>query len=56
MQSSIFGWRLQAAIDDYKMKLDDPGSRGAVLFAVCRGKVRGWLLAMRTGIRFTRTS
>ncbi|GAX78033.1 hypothetical protein CEUSTIGMA_g5475.t1 [Chlamydomonas eustigma] len=27
------------AIEDYKTKLEDPGSGGAVFFAVCRGKV-----------------
>jgi hypothetical protein len=30
-----------AAIADYQAKLDDPAGGGAVLFAVCRGKVRG---------------
>jgi hypothetical protein len=29
-----------AAIADYQAKLDDPAGGGAVLFAVCRGKVR----------------
>lgn len=28
------------AIDDFKSKLDDGTTRGAVFFAVCRGKVR----------------
>lgn len=31
---------LPQSIDDYKAKLDDPTSTGAVFFAVCRGKVR----------------
>lgn len=29
----------QAAAEDYKAKLKDPSSRGAIFFAVCRGKV-----------------
>ena len=29
----------QAAADDYRAKLKDPSSRGAIFFAVCRGKV-----------------
>lgn len=29
-----------AAIDDYRKKLDNPEYNGAVMFAVCRGKVR----------------
>ena len=28
-----------AAADDYAKKLKDPSSRGAIFFAVCRGKV-----------------
>ena len=28
-----------AAADDYAKKLRDPSSRGAIFFAVCRGKV-----------------
>ena len=27
------------AIEDYKAKLEDPNTGGAVFFAVCRGKV-----------------
>ncbi len=34
-QSSQF----PAAADDYSKKLKDPSSRGAIFFAVCRGKV-----------------
>lgn len=30
-----------AALADYAAKLEDPAGTGAVLFAVCRGKVRG---------------
>lgn len=29
-----------AALADYAAKLEDPNGTGAVLFAVCRGKVR----------------
>ena len=32
------------AIEDYKAKLEDPNTVGAVFFAVCRGKVGGCLL------------
>jgi hypothetical protein len=33
-----YAWRAQV-IDGYKSKLEEPGSSGAVFFAVCRGKV-----------------
>lgn len=31
-----------AALADYAAKLEDPNGSGAVLFAVCRGKVGAW--------------
>jgi hypothetical protein len=39
-----------AAIADYQAKLDDPTGGGAVLFAVCRGKVRGWYSELRANL------
>ncbi|GFR40209.1 hypothetical protein Agub_g773, partial [Astrephomene gubernaculifera] len=34
-ESAAFG----AAIEEFRAKLDDPATQGAVFFAVCRGKV-----------------
>ncbi len=37
---SSSGLSLSQAIEEYKSKLDDPSTSGAVFFAVCKGKVR----------------
>ena len=39
--ASKTGGAFAACLEEYSAQLDDPGGHGAVLFAVCRGKVGG---------------
>ncbi len=41
-ESSAFG----AAIEEFRARLDDPATQGAVFFAVCRGKVISWTISL----------